>query len=70
MDNRNFTFMFYGFAAAWTIVLFYVISLARRGSRLKRELEDVKQLIAANQGESSVSAALNEGGTLQQNRAR
>ena len=37
--------MFYGFTAAWLIVLLYVISLARRGSRLKKELEDVKQLI-------------------------
>ena len=46
MDARNFTFMFYGFAAAWLIVLLYVISLARRGARLKRELENVKQLVA------------------------
>lgn len=45
MDARNFTFMFYGFAAAWVIVLLYVISLARRGARLKRELDDVKQLV-------------------------
>ena len=49
MDTRNFLFMFYGFTAAWLIVLFYVISLARRGSRLKKELEDVKQLVAGNQ---------------------
>jgi CcmD family protein len=47
MDARNFTFMFYGFLAAWLIVLLYVVSLARRGSRLKKELEDVKQLISA-----------------------
>ena len=45
MDARNFTFMFYGFTAAWLIVLIYVISLARRGARLKRELENVKQLV-------------------------
>ena len=37
--------MFYGFTAAWLIIMFYVISLARRGARLKKELEDVKQLI-------------------------
>ena len=54
MDTRNFTFMFYGFTAAWAIVLFYVISLARRGARLKKELEDVKQLLGSNQaGEAS-----------------
>jgi CcmD family protein len=45
MDARNFTFMFYGFTAAWLIVLIYVISLARRGARLKRELENVKHLV-------------------------
>ncbi|MBV9759832.1 MAG: CcmD family protein [Acidobacteriaceae bacterium] len=48
MDARNFTFMFYGFLAAWLIVLLYVISLARRGARLNRELEQVKQLIGAD----------------------
>lgn len=45
MDARNFTFMFYGFLAAWLIVVIYVVSLARRGARLKRELENVKQLL-------------------------
>lgn len=45
VDARNFTYMFYGFTAAWLIVLLYVISLARRGARLKKELEDVKQLV-------------------------
>lgn len=49
MDARNFTFMFYGFTAAWLIVLLYVISLARRGARLKKELEDVKHLIGSAQ---------------------
>lgn len=49
MDARNFTFMFYGFMAAWVIVLLYVISLARRGARLKKELENVKQLVNVSQ---------------------
>ena len=49
MDERNFTFMFYGFLAAWLIVLFYVVLLARRGARLKRELEDVKHLVESSQ---------------------
>jgi CcmD family protein len=48
MDARNFTFMFYGFLAAWLIVLLYVISLARRGARLKKELESVKHLLSSN----------------------
>jgi CcmD family protein len=49
MDARNFTFMFYGFLAAWLIVLLYVVSLARRGARLKRELDQVKQLVNSAQ---------------------
>jgi CcmD family protein len=53
MDARNFTFMFYGFLAAWLIVLLYVISLARRGARLKRELEQVKQLVGGSRLSSS-----------------
>ncbi len=48
MDARNFTFMFYGFLAAWLIVLLYVISLARRGARLRKELEDVKHLLSSS----------------------
>lgn len=48
MDARNSLFMFYGFLAAWVIVLLYVVSLARRGSRLKKELEDVKHLVASS----------------------
>ncbi|MGC2658128.1 MAG: CcmD family protein [Bryobacteraceae bacterium] len=51
MDARNFTFMFYGFTAAWLIVLLYVVSLARRSTRLKRELEDVKNLASSNQSQ-------------------
>ena len=45
MDARNFTFMFYGFLAAWVIVLGYVISIAMRESRLRKELDRVRQMI-------------------------
>jgi CcmD family protein len=54
MELRNLTFMFYGFLAAWLIVLLYVITLARRNARLKKELEDVKNLVAATQSEGTV----------------
>lgn len=47
MEARNLEFLFFGFLAAWVIVLLYVISLARRGARLKRELDQVKQLFNA-----------------------
>ncbi len=55
MDARNFTFMFYGFTAAWAIVLLYVISLARRGARLKQELEDVKRLVSSGESVQPMS---------------
>ena len=51
MYARNFAFMFYAFAAAWVIVALYVISLARRGTRLKKELDDVRRLIASEADE-------------------
>jgi len=53
MDARNFTFMFYGFLAAWLIVLVYVVSLSRRGARLKKDLEDVRKLVRSQSGGSS-----------------
>jgi CcmD family protein len=54
MDQRNFTFLFYGFLAAWLIVLFYVISLIRRSGRLKKELDDVKNLLDERPSGNSV----------------
>jgi CcmD family protein len=39
MDSRNFQFMFYGFTAAWLIVFVYVVTLVRRGNRLRAELK-------------------------------
>jgi CcmD family protein len=45
MDSRNSLFMFYGFAAAWVIVVFYVVMLALREGRLRRELDRVRQMV-------------------------
>lgn len=44
MDERNFTYMFYGFVVAWLLPMIYVISLARRSSRLRKETDELKQL--------------------------
>jgi hypothetical protein len=38
MDTRNFTYLFYGLLAAWAILCAYVISLAARERKIKREL--------------------------------
>jgi CcmD family protein len=49
MDERNFTYMFYGFVVAWLIPMIYVISLARRSSRLRKETDELKQLFEEKQ---------------------
>lgn len=45
MDARNFNYMFYGFAAAWSILALYVVSLVARESRLRRELDNVRRMM-------------------------
>jgi len=45
MDSRNFAFMFYGFAAAWLVVVLYLIYLARRGQKIRQELSRLKNMI-------------------------
>jgi CcmD family protein len=43
--DRNFEFMFYGFAAAWLLVIGYVVLIALREGRLRRELDRVRQMV-------------------------
>jgi CcmD family protein len=45
MDNTNFTFMVYGFVAAWLILFVYVAMLVARQRRLKREIESLKRML-------------------------
>lgn len=45
MDSRNFTFMFYGFAAAFLILLAYVLSIAMREQSLRKELDRVRRMV-------------------------
>lgn len=45
MDQKNFEFLFYGYLAAWLIVVIYVISLVAREGRLRGELDRVKRMI-------------------------
>jgi CcmD family protein len=45
MDNRNFQFMFYGFFAGWAIIAFYVVLLGLRESKLRKELDRVRQMV-------------------------
>jgi CcmD family protein len=43
--DQNYTFMFYGFLAAWLVVIIYVISIALRERRLRAELDRVKRMV-------------------------
>ncbi len=45
MDVRNFTYMFYGFAAAWIIVVLYTMLLTSRENKLRREMDRLRRLI-------------------------
>ena len=45
MDSRNFQFMFYGFTAAWLIVFVYILTLVRRGNRIRAELKRQEALL-------------------------
>jgi CcmD family protein len=49
MDNRNFLYMFYGFAAAWTIVVIYVLTLVSREKKLKDEMRRLQSMIESGE---------------------
>jgi len=45
MDTRNFTFMFYGFLAAWLILVIYVLSLVSRERKIAEQLKGLKDML-------------------------
>jgi CcmD family protein len=45
IEARNFTYMFYGFAAAFVILVVYVVSLALRERRLRSEIDRVRRMV-------------------------
>lgn len=45
MDARNFTFLFYGFLAAWLILIVYVVVIAARESKLRDEIERLRRMV-------------------------
>lgn len=51
MDTRNFTYMFYGFLAAWAILSLYAISLAARRRRLEEQIARLR--VALGQDDDS-----------------
>jgi CcmD family protein len=49
--DKNFEYMFYGFLAAWLVVIVYVISIALRERGLRQELERVKRMVDQAEGQ-------------------
>jgi CcmD family protein len=43
--NANFEYLCYGLMAAWLIVALYVVLLGLRESKLRRELDRVRQMV-------------------------
>ena len=59
MDSRNMQFMFYGFLAAWLIVVVYVVLLALRERRLRRELDRVRKMVEKPRGQETGARSQN-----------
>jgi CcmD family protein len=45
MDPRNFQYMFYGFAAAWVLIVIYALSMLARERRIKDEIARLKSML-------------------------
>ena len=45
MGSRNLQFLFYGFLAAWLIVVVYAVSLNLRFRKLRKELDRVRRMV-------------------------
>ncbi len=45
IEARNFMYMFYGFAAAFVILVAYVVSLALRERKLIHEIDRVRRMV-------------------------
>ncbi|MBI3914641.1 MAG: CcmD family protein [Chloroflexi bacterium] len=50
-EIRNLSFLFYGYAAIWLIVVAYIFSLSRRESKLRDEVAELKRSLA-DEGQS------------------
>jgi CcmD family protein len=45
VDITNVHFLFYGYSAAWLIMIGFVFLLVKRGRRIDRELSRLKSLV-------------------------
>lgn len=44
-DITNLHFLFYGYSAAWIVMIGFVLLLVQRGRRIDRELNRLKSLV-------------------------
>ena len=45
VDITNLHFLFYGYSAAWIVMIAFVFLLVQRGRRIDRELSRLKSLV-------------------------
>ena len=45
MDARNFQYMFYGFSAAWVLIVVYALSMLSRERKLREEIARLKNML-------------------------
>ncbi|MBI1787991.1 MAG: CcmD family protein [Acidobacteria bacterium] len=45
MDQRNFEFMFYGFSAAWLLLVGYALTLLGRERKINAEIQRLKAML-------------------------
>jgi hypothetical protein len=49
VDNQNFRYMFYGFLAAWLVLVIYVMSLVARERGLRKQMDDLRRMVESEQ---------------------
>jgi CcmD family protein len=45
MDQRNFQYMFYGFAAVWVLLALYVATLVSREKTIRQQIDTLKRTL-------------------------
>jgi len=45
MDPRNFQYMFFGFSAAWVIIVLYALTLLSRERKMREEVTRLKNML-------------------------
>jgi hypothetical protein len=57
MDQRSFTFLFYGFAVAWMIIATYLTSVAMRATEIRKQADRMGRMMQGSQAGSTAASA-------------